>query len=68
MYYGDIERDQQIFWNIPYPLSEAPMGNVTSYLQKLGMGVYDNKKSARRLKNNLNLGEPRFSTRQLEVN
>ena len=25
------------------PRSVMPMGNVTKYLQKLGMGVYDNK-------------------------
>ena len=29
--------------NIPVPRSVTPMGNVTKYLQKLGMGVYDNE-------------------------
>ena len=32
-----------VFLYIPYRLSEASMGNVTKYLQKLGMGVYDNQ-------------------------
>ena len=29
--------------NVPVPRSVAPMGNVTKYLQKLRMGVYDNE-------------------------
>ena len=28
---------------IPVPRSVTPMGNVTKYLQKLGMGVYNNE-------------------------
>ena len=29
--------------DLAYPPSEAPMCNVTNYLQKLGMGVYNNE-------------------------
>ena len=29
--------------DILYPLSEAPMGNATKYLQELGTGIYNNK-------------------------
>ena len=42
------------------------MGNVTKYLQKLGMGIYD-KPAGCFQKNNLNLGKPHFSTHRLEV-
>ena len=28
---------------LPVPRSVMPMGNVTKYLQKLGMGIYDNE-------------------------
>ena len=42
------------------------MGNVTKYLQKLGMGIYD-EAAGRFKKNNLNLGKPHFSTHRLEV-
>ena len=45
-----------------------PMGNVTKYLQKLAMGVYDNKNQPGVSKKyNLNLGKPLFSTNRLEV-
>ena len=32
-----------ILLKIPVPHSVSPMGNVTKYLQKLGMGVYNNE-------------------------
>ena len=45
-----------------------PMGNVTKYLQKLGMGVLRQWKPAGHFeKNNPNLGKSRFSTHRLEV-
>ena len=44
------------------------MGNVTKYLQKLGMGVYDNENQLGvSKKNDPNLGKPRFSIYRLEV-
>ena len=50
------------------PRSVAPMGNVTKYLQKLGMGVYNNENQPGvSKKNNPNLGKPHFSTHLLEV-
>ena len=51
-----------------YLLSEALMGNVTKYLQKLGMGIYykENQPSVLK-KNNQNLEKPCFTTHQLEV-
>ena len=54
---------------IPVPRSVTPMGNVTKYLQKLGMGVYNNENQPGvSKKNNPNMGKPRFSTHRLEVN
>ena len=46
------------------PRSVSPMGNVTKYLQKLGMGVYNNENQPGVSKK----GKPRFSTHRLEVN
>ena len=43
------------------------MGNMTKYLQKLGMGVNDNENQKGFQKNNLNLEKPCFSTHHLEV-
>ena len=57
-----------IYIDIPVSHSVTPMGNVTKYLQKLGMGVYDNENQPGvSKKNNPNLGKQRFSTHQLEV-
>ena len=50
------------------PRSVTPMGNVTKYLQKLGMGVYDNENQPGCFeKNNPNLRKPCFSIYRLEV-
>ena len=37
-------------WYILYSLFEAPFGNVSKYLQKLGMGIYNNPKKVSVLK------------------
>ena len=48
-----ISKDGQLLM----PLSGEPMGNVTQYLQKLGIGIYDAENQPEVLeKNNLNLG------------
>ena len=36
-------QNSQLLIYLPVPRSVTPMGNVTKYLQKLGMGVYDNE-------------------------
>ena len=53
---------------LPVLSSVMPIGNVTKYLQKLGMGVYDNENQPGvSKKKNLNLGKPCFSIYRLEV-